>query len=80
MTVSDSLKTKLNMCVLILFLFFCLIFVLYISHITYACTFLSYKYTTYRLLDWKATLEGFYNLWIRDDPAYVFVMTEATLF
>lgn len=80
MTVSDSLKTKLNMCVLILFLFFCLIFVLYISHITYVCTFLSYKYTTYRLLDWKATLEGFYNLWIRDDPAYVFVMTEATLF
>lgn len=52
MAVSDCLKTKLNMCAHSL-PFFCLSYIcfIYVLDITYVCTFLSYKYTTYRLLD-----------------------------
>lgn len=87
----ESLKAKLNMCALIFSFFsFCLpmsyMCFMYVLNIECVCIYsLSYKCTSYRLLDWKAILEDIQlrlikSLWIHIDPAEVSLTTESTLF
>lgn len=72
---TDSLKGKYVRSFSYPFLSVCVFYVFYIYLTNNMCMYvLSYKYTTYRLLDWKTTLEVIQlrfleSLWIHDDPA-----------